>query len=280
MNIFRAGLFSLLGMSSLIANDFTQHETASNFFSGPLHNLNNYNLLLTLGMDEELDQSAIQFGTGGFTELGWDQAKIDQFRAAAIDWFKERFGIDFTNGYYDAPSGTVSTDIAIMVPVSYGGTMRVLSSNSLKILPYSFLTPTVDRAAIYVVVFTGAPFIYGGTYANGQVIEGDPTEGLNYSVHRIYLNKSESRHETFFLRNYYPTPNEPTPATPYPPRVAEKMQIFSPTFGPGFCNSNSAVPSVPNEEGKYPTHIRASWSFPGSFTIPDWNGFTEAPVEL
>lgn len=277
MKFFRAGLLSLLSLTAPLLASESMIDTSS-LFSGPLGETNHYNLLLTTGMDEVLDESAITFGTGGFTELGWDQAKIDQYRNAAIAWFIERFGIDFSQGYYDAASGTVSTDIGILVPISYSGKLRVIASNNYKIPPYTFLTPSVIRAAIYVVVFTGAPFNYGGTYANGTSIPGDPTENLNYSCHRIYLNRSETKHETFFLRNFYPNPNEK--GGPIPDRVTEKMQIFSPTFGPGFCNASSAVPSVPNIDGKYPTHIRASWSFPGSFTIPDWNGFTEAPVSL
>ena len=80
-------------------------------------------MLLTVGQDEALDTAALTlFTTSGFTDvLGWDNTKIDQFRQAAIDWYLERFGIDFSQGTYDPSNGSVVTDFGIMIPIRYQG---------------------------------------------------------------------------------------------------------------------------------------------------------------
>lgn len=244
--------------------------------------LNKYDLLLTVGSDEVLDEAPVAFGTQGFTShFGWDDTKITAYRNAAIDYILTRFGIDLTNGYYDEASGTVSIASGSLVPLNYVTNYRVLSSNNFHILPYSVLTPSKVYASEYVFIPNGAPYDYEGTYTNGSgPVAGSPYDTISYGIYKIVLNRSESKYEIFFSRNYYPSQAVPLSFTPAPVRSFSRSQLFSPTYGPGFAFMNVANPLGPDENGKYPTQTRASWSFPGSFTIPDWNGFTSAPVAL
>lgn len=239
---------------------------------------NQYNLLLTVGMDEVLDQSAVEYGPTGFTTyLGWNQATIDTFRASAIQWFNDRFGIDFSGGFYDPTSGTVSITGAILVPLAFSGKYRVLSSNSPLIRDANPNNPAIVRLAEYVCVFTSAP-TYGGTYvAQGSSSAGAVTDTLAFGCYRV-TNKNgpvSGTYYDFFMRSYYP--NKTDPASVYPARSSERFQMYSEVFGPGFGILNVAVPTTPNLAGKYPTFTRASWGFP-TFVVDDWNLFDSSPI--
>lgn len=244
-------------------------------------NSNNYNvndLILTVGMDEVLNQSAVEYGPSGFgTYLGWNQATIDTFRASAIEWFDTRFGIDFSSGYYDPASGTVSITGAILVPLSFSGNYRVLLSSSPLIRDFNPQNPAQVRLAEYVCVFT-APPTYGGTYvAEGSSSSGQITDTLAFGCYRVSnkLGPITTSHYDFFMRSYYP--NKTDPASVYPARSSERFQMYSEIFGPGFGILNVAVPTSPNVDGKYPTYTRATWSFP-TFVIEDWNLFNSSPI--
>lgn len=243
--------------------------------------VNKYDLMLTVGMDELLDESAVTYGPQGFANVfGMDQIQVDAYRNAAIQWFLERFGIDFTNGYYDPGSGTVSTSIATLAPLTCAGKYRVLASNNFSILPYSVLTPTKVETVEFVAFFNGVPFNYGGTYANGGLVEGRFTDTLSYAMYKVSRNKSGSNHEVFFMRSYYPGVNESPITTPAPVRSVGRVQLYSTKFGPGFCTLSNGLPLTPDANGKWPSYIHGSWTFPASFEIPDMNSFNTAPIAL
>lgn len=247
----------------------------------PGAHLNKFDLLMVLGQDEELSNPPIQlFTTSGFKNmLGWGDAKITTFREAAIDWFNERFGIDFSNGFYDPNTESIVTDFGIMLPYYYQGYFRVLLSNNLKILPYTALTPSSVGQAEYVVIFFTAP-LYSGTYANGgPAITGNVTDALTYGCSRIFLNYSGSKHYSVFDRSYYPI--EAVPNITDPRRQVDRYQLYSPEFGSGYSFVSSAADSIPNTNGKFGTNALATWCFPGSHLdiLTDYNGFNQAPVE-
>lgn len=281
MKYIALGLLALLSFSTMHADIEEKTAVASKINFNPLGPVNHFDLVLTVGMDELFDQSPLTYGLDGFTSiLGWNQSQIDTFRNEAVQWFLERFGIDFTNGYYDAASGTISTPIATLAPLSLRGKNRVLASNNLDVLPYSLLTPTRVEVVEYVAFFNGVPFNYTGTVAGGATMPGNFTETLSYCVYKISKNFSGSNKEIVFMRSFYPTRVEPLESTPAPARTLVKAQLFSPKYGSGFCVINSAIPLSPDANNKWPVSVRAVWTFPGSFEIPDWNGFTTAPVAL
>lgn len=275
-------IFMILGSFTAIHADTTQsYETGLLDFLSPLGKTNKYDLLLTVGIDQVLENSPFKLTEEGFnTYFGWDQTQIDAFRQSAVEWFSERFGIDFSQGYYDQQTGTISTNVATLFPVTFTAEYPVLSSNSLTIIPFTPLTPSRVLIVKYIVSFNDSLFVYGGTYANGEIIEGKSTDLLAFGCYKILKNHSGSKSDLVFLRSYYPTQAEPIDSTPLPPRRVERLQLFSEKYGSGFAFTSLATSVSPDEEGKYPTFSRESWSFPGSFEIPDWNEFKSAPIAL
>lgn len=272
MRVLFLTIFSLLFIS---AN--ATEKTNLNFHNNQ-GNVNIYDLLLTVGMDEVLDQSAVEFGAAGFnTYLGWDQGTVDTFRASAIEWFKTRFGIDFTNGYYDIPSGTVSIPGATLVPLSFSGKYRVLSSNNPLIRDFNPNNPAQVRLAEYVAVFSTPPTYSGSYVAEGSHPNGEITDTLAFGCYRVSnkFGPIVTTHYDFFMRSYYP--NKTDPASVYPARSTERFQMYSELFGPGFGTLTVAVPTSPNAQGKFPTFTRASWSFP-VYVVEDWNQFNSSPI--
>src|SRR5207244_935376 len=67
--------------------------------NGPVYN--NYKLLLTVGQDEDLPSPGYIIGDPAlpyFTSIfGLTPSQIENLRLAAIAWFKERFGLDFSD---------------------------------------------------------------------------------------------------------------------------------------------------------------------------------------
>jgi len=243
--------------------------------------LNTFDLLLVIGQDEELSNPPIElFTTKGFKDmLGWDDEKITTFRQAAISWFNERFGIDFSNGLYDPNTESITTSFGVMFPYYYQGYLRVLLSNNTKIPPYTRLTPSSVGQAEYLVVFFDTP-TYTGTYANGgAAITGNVSDTLAYGCSRIFLNRSNMKTYSIFDRSYYPIAAVPNRESPT--RQVDRYQLYSPEFGSGFSCVNSSAESTPNANGKFNTNALATWCFPGTYvnTLADYNEFTEAPVQ-
>lgn len=282
MRYFGMGLLTLLSFSlTSHATEVPQHEVGIFDNILPQSQYNNYKLLLTVGLDDALDQNPVVFGSQGFTDIfGWNQSQIDAFRNAAIQWNLERFGLDFTQGYYDAASGTVSTEFGTLAPLSFISEYRVLSSNNFNILPTTPITPSKIQLAEYVVFFNGTPVNWGGTYAGAAPFAVSPTDTTSFTAYKISLNNSGTRNELIFMRTYYPTEAAPFASTPLPFRLQQRSQLYSPKYGAGFMVMSSAIPLEANADGKFPSYVRASWSFPGSFEIPDWNGYTTAPIAL
>jgi hypothetical protein len=239
--------------------------------SGP--KLNTYDLLLTVGTDEPLTTSAVHVGTQGFVEyLGLTQAQIDSFQASAVAWYEERFGIDFT-GAINVGNNVIVGSNFVVAPIYFDANYRVLSSNNIRINSFPDQHPAKVRLAEFVLSFnSGAEVVYNGTY--GTNIPGEDTDTLAYGCYVVtayeYLFNDKYR---FFMRSYYP--NHTIKGTT---RSNENFQMHSPEFGPGYGFLNVAVPTAPDASGKFQTYTRASWSFLGSFTQPDFNGFTIAPL--
>ncbi len=235
--------------------------------------LNRYKLLVTVGMDELLDESALSFGIQIFDTLpGWDAERIEQFRQAAISWHYERFGVDFRTAPYDPSTGFSDNGYATLVPLQFNGTYRILESNDHRI-------PVGTRINITEFVVQFHPDVsmnYGGTYGASATtpIAISPSDSLPYGVYTVFT--SERHPKEFFMRGFFPDKTEPVNL--YPSRSFERFQMFSENYGPGFGILNVAVPGVPNSSGKWPTYVKAQWSFPGSFVIPDYNGWRSAPI--
>ena len=213
----------------------------------PTADVTHYKLLLVNGQDDEVPFLPVTFpgpqATDAFKDIfNWNDSQVVQLRNAAIAWFIERFGIDFSTGFLDPTTGIVITDFGLLIPLLYAGYYRVLSSNNCKIPPYSKKTPSTVLRAEYTVVFFTAP-VYGGTYASCGPIQGKVTDVLSYAALKIFLNYSGTKSYIFFGRAYYPT--EPVPCVFDPTRQIDRYQLISPDFGPGYGVGNSAVRIVP-----------------------------------
>ena len=213
----------------------------------PTADVTHYKLLLVNGQDDEVPFSPVTYpgpqATDAFKDIfNWNDSQVAQLRNAAIAWFIERFGVDFSTGFLDPATGIVITDFGLMVPLLYAGYYRVLSSNNCKIPPYSKKTPSTVLRAEYTVVFFTAP-VYGGTYASCGPIQGKVTDIISYAALKILLNYSGTKSYLFFGRAYYPT--EPVPCVFDPTRQIDRYQLLSPDFGPGYGVGNSSIRIIP-----------------------------------
>lgn len=237
--------------------------------------LNVYNLLLTVGTDEPLTQSAVHVGTQGFVDyLGWNQDQIDAFQAAAVSWFEERFGVDFTGAINVGNNIIVGSNFNV-APIYFDGNYRVLSSNNNAINDNPNQPSTVRLAEFVLSWNPSTSVTYDGTY--GPNIAGDDSDTLAFGCY-VVTSRNGYGPQTkynFFMRSYYP--NHSIPGTSNPTRSNENFQMYSPVWGSGYGFLNVAVPTTP-VNGSYPTYTRASWSFPGSFTQTDFNGWTVSPI--
>lgn len=240
--------------------------------------LNHFDLILTLGQDEALSTPAITlFTTSGYTDIfGWDSAKITAFREAAVEWYIERFGIDFSDGEFDPETGTILTDFGIMIPYRYQGDFRVLASTSKLIPPYTPDTPSSVGFCNYSAFFFSPP-VYHGTYGGVGGVQGNATDAISFGAYRIFTNCKGTKFFTIFGRSHYPESAVPNVSGN---RNMNRFQLFSPDFGPGFADINSAILTVPNGEGLFPTDVINTMVFPGTFQVEfsDWNGYTASPV--
>lgn len=246
--------------------------------------LNYYDLLLHLGQDEQVPaERAIQFSPAGFTSvLDWDDTQITDFRQAAVQWFNDRFGIDFSGGIFDPVSGTITTDFGIMIPYTYQGYYRVLASSDIHIPAYTPITPSSVSLVQYAAIFFGTP-TYRGTYAAnvpGGAIVGNQSDALDYGVFKIFLNYRGTKSQLFFARSYYPSIITEDNANPT--RNLDRYQLHSPIYGPGYGTADSAFGFGEIVDGKIGTYAHSMWRFPGAYydKLSDYNGFTTAPVEL
>jgi hypothetical protein len=246
--------------------------------------LNHYNLLLHIGQDDQVPVGrAIDFSTAGFsTILGWDDAQVTTFREAAIQWFIERFGIDFSTGTFDPVSGRITTDFGIMLPYTYQGYNRVLGSNNELIPAYTPITPSSVTLVQYSVAFFSTP-TYTGTYAAnvpGGAIIGNQSDNISYGCWRIFLNYRGTKTQTFFSRTYYPSIITEDNANPT--RNLDRYQLCSSVFGPGYATTDSAIGLTEVVDGKVGANAHTIWHFPGAFydKLSDYNGFTTPPLDL
>lgn len=252
--------------------------------------LTDYKVLLTVGMDEVLPESPVVGGPEAYAE--WQStfgtSKTEQARSAAIAWYQERFGIDFTPGFYDPVTRITflpnqAAPVALLIPISFEGNYRVLDSNTKHIPEGSKI-----HAFEWIVSFT--PGIvgtnYGGTYAASLTTPPEPinpSDTFDYGVYRIHAKPKHKKHVHYnlFVRNFYP--NRVEPVTDYPPRSIEWVQLFTKDFGPkGGCPGagflHLGVPLGPDASGNFPTFVRGTWTFhPGSTVLENLNGFIEAP---
>lgn len=271
--LFYALNFAASTLSLLTASDNFSPEVSCGCHHDQHDDINRFKLLVTVGMDELLDENALSFGIQVFDSLpGWDETRIERFRQAAIAWHLERFGVDFRNAFYDPNTGFSDNGYATLVPLQFNGTYRILDSTSDRI-------PRETRINITEFVVTFHPDVsrnYGGTYAASapNPIAINPTDSLPYGVYSVFVSKNHP--QEFFMRGFYPDLTEPLSV--YPPRSFERFQMFSEKYGPGFGILQVIVPNAPDADGKWPTYTRGQWSFPGSFAIPDLNGFVQAPV--
>jgi hypothetical protein len=240
-----------------------------------------YDLLLTIGQDDFLPSSPTAVSTSGFTDfLGWDDATIATFRQSAINWFIERFGIDFSAGIYDPTSGITSISYAILIPIAFSGNYRVYESNNKLIPTGRGDTPSYVRSAEWVVIFTNVTTqTYGGTYGaeTTSVQHIDPTDTVDFAAYRINVPhvKNKPHYYDFYSRSYFP--NKVAPTNLYPARISETFQLYSPDFGSGAGFLNVANPSTANAQGLWPTFVRGTFSFP-IFTLTDLDGYTVSPI--
>ena len=259
--------------------------------------LTNYKVLLTVGQDEFLDQNPISTGATAYQDfqdiLDWSSADVEELRAQAIAYYADRFGIDFSTGFYDTTSRftflpgnpAVTPPTAILLPISFKSKYRVLDSNVKQIPEGTSIT-----ALEYVVSFQ--PLIagtnYGGTYAASSAVGPipiNPTDTFDYGVYHLIARPKHHKKKKYniFVRNWYP--NRVEPVTDLPPRVVETVQLVTKDFGdkdgyPGAGFLHVGTPTAANGAGKWPTFTRGTWSFgPGSLVESNLNGFTEVPVD-
>jgi hypothetical protein len=279
---------SILFEKSLLKAGKSPHQyddqLCNGFFQTPI---NQYNVLLTLGMDEFLPTSPVTPGVDGFKNiLDWDDATIERFRQSVISYYNTRFGIDFSTGIYDPATGITTLPYAFLLPLTFGGDYRLLSSNYNK-LSVNPDNPPFVRALEYVCLFTfdesTESHFYGGTYASVFLtpIPVRASDSLDYGVYHIVETKKCKQRKTYdiFARSYFPNHVEyNSQAVIYPYRISETVQLYSAKFGSGVGFLNVANPSTPNSVGLFPVFIRGTFSFPGSFVLPDLNGFTQSPI--
>ena len=288
MNFFKLAILTLTAAVSLSVfaqdNDLSMLRRCKSEPVAPLPDgveLNKYKLLLTVGADEELLLNPITIGTQGFTTIfDLNAVQIETMRQAAITWIYDRYGINFAGGTLDPITGItqiLTPYFAELVPINFEGTYRVLSSNNHHIPPYGHHNPTLIRLTEYTAVFPVTAPTYFGTYGGVAGIVGSTSDTVSYGIYKIFLDKHQKHGYNFFTRSYYPSITEPIAGVV--PRSVERFQLYSSKWGPGFGFLNVGVATAPID-GFYPTFLRGSWSFPGSFVLPDYDTFTTPPLIL
>ena len=253
-------------------------STEVNAFQTPI---TNYKVLLTVGMDEFLPSAPVAAGPQGYAGfqqiLGWSENRIAKFRSEAINWYRDRFGIDFTGLTADPvskitffPNAVAPT--ALLIPITFVGNYRVLNSNNKH-----FKTNAPINAFEYIISFT--PGIvgtnYGGTYgasASTPPIAINPTDTVDFANYLVIGTQNGKKQRVNLLgRSYYP--NRVEPVTDLPPRItAEWIQMYTRDFGGKHGTSGAgwlsvAIPSAPNGQGLWPTFVRGTWSFEPATTV-------------
>lgn len=264
---------------------FTALTVAAALFSTEVHAfvtpITNYKVLLTVGMDEFLPSAPVAAGPQGYAGfqqiLGWSDNRIERFRAQAIEWYRDRFGIDFT-GLTADPVTKITffpnaiAPQALLIPITFVGNYRVLSSNNKH-----FKINAPINAFEYIIAFT--PLIagtnYGGTYgasASSGPIAINPTDTVDFANYLVIGNENGKKKRVNLLgRSFYP--NRVEPVTDLPPRIiGEWIQMFTRDFGGKHGTSGAgwlsvAVPNAPNAQGLWPTFVRGTWSFEPATTV-------------
>lgn len=244
-----------------LALTFTASVSAKDYFK--------YKEQFIIGQDDNLDTFPFSFGTEGFTRvLGWDAQKTEDFRQAAIAWFIERFGIDFTNVPFNPYLGGWYNGFATLRALTFEGLYRVEESTTKKILHKH--APTLIQLCEFTVTFDpSSVFNFTGTYATDSglySVPGNPSTDLAFGCYLV----GGKYH--FFMKSDVPAEVDASG------RSREILLLYSPTFKSGLSIMNVGVTFVPNAQGKWPTYIHALWSFPGSNVVGQYNTFTSAPV--
>lgn len=224
-----------------------------------------YHLHLCVGTEVRLSASPLKLDFSGFTEhLRWDDAKIEAFRQDAVEYFKARFGVDFSRGEYDPRTKVTTTAVATLTPVTLDPACeyRVLSSNHPAIAADE-KDPSPVRIAEFVVFFHGDPseLPTRGT-CDTPLVRSDT---LSFACYRILVPQggtSEYRAYDFFMRSLYPGRSER--GNTKNPRLLVPFQVSSEVFGAGEGDLLVRMPMQPNEGELYSVFIAATWRFPGS----------------
>ena len=129
--------------------------------------------------------------------IGLTAEQVVQYKAAAIQWFLTRFGIDFTNGIDIGNCILANPDFtAVMTPIIASGRYRVLDSNNPLIPTIDLNNPPIVTLVEYAVSFittNPTPVYYSGTYAaahpDGQVL-ADKGDDLAFGIYQIAVPKT------------------------------------------------------------------------------------------
>lgn len=254
---------------------------------------NKYKWLAAVGMDEATVENPLTFGCAaeqGFQSIiGLTAEQVVQYKAAAIQWFLTRFGIDFTNGIDIGNCILANPDFtAVMTPIIASGRYRVLDSNNPLIPTIDLNNPPIVTLVEYAVSFittNPTPVYYTGTYAaahpDGQVL-ADKGDDLAFGIYHIAVPKTvfgPAKVHLVFMRNNFPGHSDYIDGIPADPadHSIEHFDLYSSEFGPGSSTLDVAVDQTSTP---FRTLFRQLWAFPGSFVIPYYNTFTAPPISL
>lgn len=252
---------------------------------------NKYEWLAAVGMDEATTENPLTFGCAaeqGFqTVIGLTAEQAAEYKAAAIQWFLTRFGIDFTNGI-DVGNCILATPdfTAVMTPIMASGRYRVIESNNPLIPTLDLNNPPIVTLLEYAVTFIVAnptPVYYSGTYAanhpNGQVLS-NKGDDLAFGIYKIVAPETvfgPERVHIVYMRSNFPGHSDYIDGIPSDPAAhsIEHFDLYSGEFGPGSSTLDVAVDQTSTP---FRTLFRQLWAFPGSFVIPYYNTFVAPPI--
>lgn len=245
--------------------------------------------MMVVGTDQ-IGASPLTIGytdTGNFflNDLGLSQQQYDQWLAKAMEWFLQTYGLSFpvplANGGYASANFS-----AFAVPIRASGGYHVyFSSNPL--------IPTINNGVLpkvtlfeFAVTFAGVPPTYNGTYAPPDVgfAQSGIKDTLAYLIYRIEVPETvfgPAKTYIVYARNNFPGHADylQGPNSNEIGHSIEHFDLYSEVFGPGSSTLDVAINTQAAPDA-IPALFRQTWFFPGSYNVPYYNAFTEAPIQF
>lgn len=212
-----------------------------------------------VGINKYLSHAGPKFEPTGFeTFFKLNPQETEQFRQKALDYYKERFGIDELLNTVDPKTGISNPDFMIL-PVTFGEPSYTISKSRLEKIPAEINgIPTRIQIAEFVLVFN--PTVegknYGGTYGKKPI---EPTDNISYGRYRILLG--DGRHYDVFMES-----KVPNKSLSKENHVLVKLNLRSQELGLGKGSFLAHMKFAKEEDGPnqglFKTYVDGKWYFP------------------